>query len=159
MSLMGTLGLENVEADPNAIPDGKYAGEVFKDEYVYVASKDEVSHVFTYRVTEGEHKGAQRTEWFLLGKNPQRDDNGNIVSLDVTMDDTKRRWYKKRFVDLGVPEAQVPNVKPGDQVGKKINFGVKRNNGYINVNFVELRQEAATPEAGTSGNAISSSMF
>jgi hypothetical protein len=147
--LMGTLGLDKVEADPNAIPDGKYVGEVMKDEYVHVAKNDTVSHVFTYRVTDGPHKGAQRTEWFQLGTNPTRDENGNITGLDVTMTEQAKQWYKKRFTDLGVPDAEVPNQKPGDQVGKKINFGVKRNGAYINVNFVELRQEGTTSQAVT----------
>lgn len=139
MSIMGSLGLENVSADPNDVPDGKYAGVVFKDEYVYLTNDDSVSHVITYRVEDGEHKGAQRAEWFKLGVNPTRDQFENIVGLDVTMDDTKRRWYKKRLVDLGVPEDQIANLKPGDLTGKPVNFGVKRNGQYINVNFVELR--------------------
>lgn len=141
---MGSLGLDNVSADPNDIPDGKYAGSVFKSEYVYLENDDSISHVITYKVDDGEHKGAQRAEWFKLGNQPVRDEAGNVTSLNVTMDDTKRRWYKKRLVDLGVPEEQINTVKPEDLIGKQVTFGVKRNGQYINVNFVEVRGGSLT---------------
>lgn len=151
MSLMGSLGLENVEHDPNNVPDGKYLGEVAEETYVHSKKDDSISHVITYKVTEGDHAGARRQEWFKLGKNPQRDEFGNITSLDITMTDQAKGWFKKRMVDLGTAPEEVGNLKPGDNVGKQVTFGVKRNGDYVNVNFVELRQQAAPTEQAPQG--------
>src|SRR3954468_3277747 len=68
--LLGSLGLNDVPADPNAIPDNTYDGEVMKSELVFVASKNSINHVITYKVTEGERKGAQKQEWYELGVAP-----------------------------------------------------------------------------------------
>lgn len=154
MSFMDSLGIDSVEADPNALPDGKYAGEVFKSELVWSKAKGTISHVITYRVTEGERAGAQRQEWFTLGTDPVYDDEGNLVSLTPTMTEQAKPWYKKRFVDLGVPEAEVSKTKPEALVGLPVNFGVKKNGAYININFVELRHTAEVDpsQESSSGN-------
>lgn len=160
MNLLGTLGLDKVEADPNAIPDGKYDGEVYKSEYVLSENKDSISHVITYRVTEGQYKGAQRQSWNQLGKAP-RDASGNfpkspsdIVTYEPSMSEAQKSWYKKTFVDLGVPEDQVHTTPIESLVGKQITFGVKKNNGYVNVNFVELREPTTQgPDSGNAGSA------
>ena len=159
MSLMGSLGLDQVEADPNALPDGKWAGVIFKSEFVLVKSKGEVSLVITYKVTEGVKNGAQRQEWFTIGKNPL-DANGNptenineVASMTPSMTEQQKPWFKKRLVDLGVAEADIPSLDPKTLVGKNVTFGTKKNNGYININFVELRDgtTATGPEAAPSG--------
>lgn len=155
MSLMGSLGLDEVEHDPNKIPDGRYNGEVSKEEYVHSKKDDSISHVITYKVTDGDHKGAQKQEWFKLGVNPTRDEFGNVVDLDVTMTETAKGWFKKRMVDLGTEPEQVGNLVPGDNVGKAVTFGVKTNGEWQNINFVELREPseavATPPQGGISG--------
>ena len=65
-NLLASLGLDSVSADPNAIPDNRYNGEVVKSEYVVAKRKGTLNHVITYRVTEGDHKGAEKAEWFKL---------------------------------------------------------------------------------------------
>lgn len=154
-NLLGSLGLDQVEADPNALPDGKYDGEVLKSEYVLVQRKDTINHVITYKVTDGDHVGAQRQQWYTLGTEP-RDAEGNwpestdaITSYTPTMSDAQKSWYKKLHVDLGIPEQDVPSTPPAALVGKPVTFGIKKNNGYININFVELREVVGGVE-GTS---------
>lgn len=150
---MDGLGLDNVDADPNALPDGKWPGVVFKSEYVVVKKNNTVAHVITYKVTDGEKAGAQRAEFWNIGKDPVfAEDGKTIVSCTPTMSEAQKPWYKKRFVDLGIPEAQVTKTEPSALVGKEVIFGTKKNDGYINVSFVELRNPvsaatAAAPEA------------
>lgn len=152
-NLMDSLDLGSVEADTNALPDGRWAGEVMASRYVHVKKDNSIAHVITYIVTEGERKGAQRQEWFKIGKDPVfeegHDGDANfVVSLTPTMTDQQKPWYKKRFVDLGVPEEDVPSTKPEDLVGRQVTFGTKKNGEYINVSFVELRDVTASPSTG-----------
>lgn len=148
MSLMDSLGLENVEADPNALPDGKWPGVITRSEYVVVTKNNTVSHVITYQVTdESNRKGAQRQEWFRLGTDPVVDNDGNITSMTPTMSEEQKSWYKKRFVDLGIAEEDVPKTEPKDLVGKQVTFGTKKKDGFINISFVELRDADVTTQA------------
>lgn len=142
-NLMQSLGLNQVESDPNALPDGKWPGVVFKSELVFVEKKNTISHVITYKVTDGERKGAQRQEWFELGKDPKYDEQKNLIGLDLTMTDERKSWYKKRFEDLGIHPDSVESTDPKDLVGIPVIFGTKKNQGYININFVEVRQDAS----------------
>lgn len=148
MNLLGALGLDQVSADPNEIPDGKYDGDIFRSEYVLAKDKSKFSHVVTYRVTEGENKGAQRQQWYTIGKNPKNAQGGepdaltDIAAYEPAMSDSSKSYYKKMWVDLGVPEAAIATASPEDLVGKQVTFGVKRNGGYTNINFVELRAAA-----------------
>lgn len=155
MNLLGTLGLDKVESDPNAIPDGKYDGDVFKSEYVLSKNKDTVSHVITFRVTEGANKGAQRQSWYTLGSEPRNAEGEfpskpeDITTYNPTMSESQKSWYKKMFVDLGIPEADVSSTPISALVGKNVTFGIKRNGSYININFVELRTPTNTTDGGS----------
>lgn len=159
MSLIGSLGLDAVEADPNYLADGAYPGEVFKSEYV-IREKDgeeTVNHVITYRVTEGDRKGAQKAEWFRLGKDPVREGPANeLVGMTPTMTEQAKTWYKKRLVDLGIPEEEIATLVPQTLVGIPVDFGVKTKNGYTNVSFVSRREipgVAGTAPVAPSGPA------
>lgn len=143
MGLMDSLGLENVEADPNALPDGKWPGVISKSEYVLAKQKDIVNHVISYLVTDGDRKGAIRQEWFGLVKGATQDENGNWVGGTPVMSEQQKPWYKKRLMDLGVPETAMSSFKPEDLVGKEVTFGTKKNGEFININFVELRNPAS----------------
>jgi hypothetical protein len=57
------------------------------------------------------------------------------------MSEQNKSWYKKRFLDLGVAEDEVEDTDIESLVGKAVTFGVKRNGDYLNINFVELRDE------------------
>lgn len=154
-AIMSSLGLDAVEADPNAIPDGRYNGEVFKSEYVYNPKNKTVAHVITYRVIDGSHKGATVTDWNSLGKDPvfaegHDGEIAHVVSMTNTQDEQNKRYYKKTFVDLGIAEQDVPNTSVEELVGKKVIFGVKKNGNYRNITFVEIRDGApATSQAVT----------
>lgn len=148
MDLMATLGLDKVEGDPNALPDGRYLGVIFKSEYVHVPNKNSYSHVITYQVVDGAKKGAQKPEWFTIGTDPVFGEDGKTLeSLTLTMTETAKDWYKKRLLDLGVSEEEVPTFKPESLVGKPVVFGIKKKDGYRNINFVELREATAAPVA------------
>lgn len=154
MNILGSLGLDQVESDPNNIPDGRYVGKVDSSRIVLSKDKSKVMHVTNYKVTEGDHKGAQVADFQQLGVDPQFDEAGNITSFTNTMSDMNKQWYKKRLVqDLGVPEDAVNSgtFDIANLADKAVVFGVKRNNGYVNVSFVELR--ADTPETASANPA------
>lgn len=170
INLLGTLGLQNVAADPNDIPDNTYDGVVAESQYVTVESKDTLAHVITYRVADGPHKGAQRQEWFTIGNAP-RDASGNfaknvtdVVNFQQAMSDQQKMWYKKRWVDLGIAEADVNSgtVAPEALVGRPVTFGVKTKNGFKNISFVNLRKENPTApmqQVNLAGGAIPGGVF
>lgn len=148
--LNATLGLQNVEADPNNIPDGRYDGKVLKSEYVLTKS-GKVAHVTTFQVTSGTNNGAQKQKWDNLGENPLKADGtpaekiDEVASFTPTMKETQKTWYKKFWLDLGIDTDQVV-ANPKDLEGKLVTFGVKRNDGYANINFVELRAAGTVTE-------------
>lgn len=151
---LASMGLDNVEADVNALPDGKYDGVVFKSEYVLIKSKDQLSHVVTYKVTDGDRNGAQRPVWYNLGKEV-KDASGefptsvnDIVSYTPSMPEVSKSYYKKMFVDLGIAEQAVSTTPIENLIGIPVTFGVKKRDGYINVNFVE-RRDASTQSVAT----------
>lgn len=158
MGLLGSLGLDKVEADPNYLPEARYAAEVFKDEYLFhkskgSAEKDTISHVITYRVTEGDRKGVSKAEFFEIGKNPEYDEAGALVGLTPTMSEQQKPWYKKRLLDLGLTEQEIDDHEPGDLVGKSITMGIKKNGEYTNISFIELR-EGSTDESTEGFNVL-----
>lgn len=152
MSLLGTLGLDKVEGDPNNLPDGKYRGVVSRSEYV--EKKDgTLSHVITYKVTDpsSPRKGAEKAEWFNLGKDVVRDDSPakKITGFTPTMSEAAKPWYKKRFLDLGIPEDRINEIDVADLVGVEVDFGVKTKDGFSNINFAQKASgntAAATPQ-------------
>ncbi len=146
---MASLGLDKVTADPNAIPAGVYDCTVSKVEYVHAKSKNTLGHVITYLVESGDYKGASITHWFTLGNNPTFDANGSPTGYEPTMTEQNKTYYKKAFVDLGIPEDQVGLVDPASVVGRKCTVTLKINEPspgqvYRNVSGVTLRDGAAT---------------
>lgn len=146
-NLLNSLGLGEVEADPNAIPDGRYDAVVMKSEYVHVKGKDALAHVITYKVTDGDNAGAQVPHWFNLGVNPKFNENGQPISFTPTMTQGNKQWYKKAFVDLGIPEDQVTATPISALVGRECTIGVKKNGQYRNVTYVEARGNALAQAA------------
>lgn len=165
-----TLGLGNVDADVNNLPDGRYDGKVKSSQYVYVDSKDTLSHVISYEVTEGEYKGRNKDEWFMLAREPRKADGSapdkgkvdisEIATLTPAMSDNAKPWYKKRHLDLGVPEqAFDAGINIATLEGRPVTFGVKRKDGYVNINFVESREVDTTngPVALNTGESVTGS--
>jgi hypothetical protein len=146
--IFDTLGLGNVESDPNALPDGKWIGDVFKSQYVE-KNDGTVAHVLTYRVTDGDRKGAQRQEWFELGTGAVKEGDKIVDVQTPTMPEDRKSWYKLRLESLN-PGVVIDNTyRPEQEVGKQVYFGTKRNGAYINVNFVEIRNATAPVQATT----------
>lgn len=159
-----SLGLNAVAGDPNNLPDGRYDGKVAKESLIYVDSKDTLSHVIQYQVTDGEKKGGTKDEWFTLATQPRLKDGSRpakgevdittIGSLEPSMSDQAKDWYKKRYLDLGFTSEEVDSnsVEIGALVGLPVTFGVKRKDGYVNINFVEKREvDAATSTTESTG--------
>ena len=156
-NLMASLGMDQVEGDPNALPDGKWVAEVSASDYVHAKNKNTYAHVLSYKVVEGTKKGAIKQEWFTIGEDPVfAEDGTTLVGLTPTMTPDQKSWYKKRLLDLGVEESQIDDgtFRPHQVVGLPITFGTKKKEGYINVNFVELRTPT-TSAPGTTTGALS----
>lgn len=158
MSLIASLGLSEVTGDPNDLPVGKYDGIVSKSEYVLSESKNKVSHVVTYQVTEGDRKGASKQVWYDL-YNEIVDAEGNfpksvedIKGGKPAMTEAQKNWYKKAIMDVtGVSRDEANSVEPPAWEGKEVTFGVAEKNGYRNVSFVERRNAAPATPQGVSG--------
>jgi len=142
MDLMGTLGLDNVE-DPNNLPDSKYAGVIYKCEYV-ISKSDKLGIAITYKVTDpgSKYNGREKFEWWTIGEEPTKDENGEFKVGKVTMSESQKPWFKKRMADIGIPESRLSNLKNADlagRIGTEVFFGIKNKDGFNNVNFVEMR--------------------
>ena len=154
MNLSQSLGLQDVEANVNHLPPGRYSGIVKDSKYVRTGpDKSKVAHVLTYQVVDGDQKGKQPAEFFGLGDQVVADDQGNITSYNPTMLDSQKPWYKKRQMDLGIPEDRISTYDVAELIGKPVTFGIKHNDGYVNVSFVELRDDSAQAAAGVTGGA------
>lgn len=156
MGLIASLGLSEVSGDPNDLKTGKFDGVVSASEFVLVESKKQVSHVVTYKVTEGESIGAEKQVWYNLytdivdaeGNFPAKVED--IKNGKALMTEKNKQWYKKLFMDLtGCAEDEVDTKEPSDLLGIEVTFGVAEKNGYKNVNFVE-RRNSAPAEVATS---------
>lgn len=163
MSLLSSLGLNDIPSDPNDIPDGKYDGVVQASDYVIVDSKGTLNHVVTYQVIDGDHKGAQRQVWYTLYKNIVDSEGAvpfnvdNIKGGTPAMTDANKRWYKKMWCDLlGLDDSTFDAAKHDvkDLVGIPVTFGVKTKDGYKNVNFVERRMPETTTAAASGISAF-----
>ena len=142
---LNDLGLENVEADPNHIADGKYEAFVFNSE-VRTKKDGGRSWVITYKIAPGQtHSGQQQQEWFDLAP------TGDNAEL-------KKSFLKRRVLSLGVPESQIGTFNPGDVMGLKVAIAIVHRNGYQNVNSVELMEDGAL-SASTASPSASPDLF
>ncbi len=150
---MASLGLDKVTADPNAVPAGVYDCVVSKVEFVHGKSNNSLGHVITYQIEDGDYKGASITHWFTLGDNPTFAADGKTpTGYNPTMTEQQKTYYKKAFVDLGIPEDMVTSTDPQSVVGRKCTVTVKVNEPtpgkiYRNVSGVTLRDGAAQAQA------------
>lgn len=160
-SLFGSLGLDKVESDPNAIPDGDYDGEVSDSRLVYLKKNNTVQHVISYKVTAGKYTGATRSEFFLLYADPKDasgapvDHADKMVTATPAMSEAAKPWYRLRLEQLGVPAAMLDNGQFNDVTklkGIPVVFGVKRNpQGFVNVSYARKRDVTVTPPQSLDG--------
>lgn len=136
---LSDLGLDQVEADPNFLPNSKYAGYLY--DIKVVKFKDTTKGkalVFVYKVSDGDHKGKTIDEF---------------KSANSFDEPSKKSWLKQRLLSLGVNEAEINNVDLASLKGKAVWFTTKQNGEYRNVTSVELRDDsvevASSPASGS----------
>jgi len=142
MDLFGSMGLDDVEADPNHIAPGEYPAFVFESTVVTAKTGKNAgknSWVVTYKISDGKFNGKTQQEWF---------------SLDPTNQQVKP-WLKRRILSLGVPETKVGGFSPADVVGTPVFVKIKHKDGYQNVADVHLRDENATTDTSEADDLIS----
>lgn len=138
---LADLGLDSVEADPNHLPTSTYNGYVTDCKIVEAKDKSKGKFlVFTYKVSDGEHRGKTIDEW---------------KSANAFDEKKKKSYLKQRILSLGVPEARLGSVSPEDLTGIAVRFTVKQKGEYTNVTFVALRDENEVSEDAVSPLAAS----
>lgn len=128
MDLFGSMGLDDVEADPNFIPAGEYAAYITDSAIVTAKTGKNMgknSWVLTYKVSDGKFNGRTQQEWF---------------SLDPSNEQVKP-WLKRRLLSIGVPESRIGSFNPADVVGTPVFVKIKHKDGYQNVADVKQRNE------------------
>lgn len=120
---LADLGLENVEDDPNAFPDGTYNAYLTAAKVQGIKNNTEKRLVLTYKIFEGPYNGRTIDEW---------------KNCDPTASDRDKSWLKQRLKTLGVPEERFANLNPDDLVGIAVRITTKRNGQYRNVTNVAL---------------------
>lgn len=142
MGFLSDLGLDDVDSDPNALPDGTYKAALF--ECKIIEAKDAAKGkfvVFTYKVTDPDSKyqGTTIDEW---------------KSANSFDEPRKKAWLKQRIMSLGVPEARVNAVDPSDLLGTAVDVTVKQKGEYRNVTFVKLSDESSAAAEPVSAGSI-----
>jgi uncharacterized protein involved in high-affinity Fe2+ transport len=136
---LADLGLDEIDDDPNAFPDGTY--NAYLTEAKVVALKDAAKGkrlVLTYKIFDGDHKGKTIEEWKGINK------------FDSARD---KAWLKSRMLSLGVPEDKINSISPDDLTGIAVRITKKQNGQYRNVTNVVLGhagEEEATVSAASS---------
>lgn len=133
---LNDLGLDEVNADPNYIADGKYRAFVYNSE-VRTKKDDSKSWVLSYKIApDQKHAGQVQQEWFDLAP---KGDNAEL----------KRSFLKRRVLSLGVPESKIGSVQPNDLIGLEVSITIKHSGSYQNVGTVELAGGATSASAST----------
>jgi hypothetical protein len=138
MGILGSLGLGNVESNPNHMPDNKYRGVIKESRFTYVESKNTLNHVIVYQSTEGATKGKVESEWWPLGtphyeENPEVPGSKKLVGLTPTMSEKSKTFYKKRLESLGTSDAEIDANGPESLVAMDVEFTIVHRNGYQNI--------------------------
>lgn len=150
MGLMDSLGLGDVEADPNAFPDGWY-GTVLYKAGVIETKKGDVSVLLSFKCNDGSKKsGAEKPEFFTLGNQAVKDEAGKITGFTPTIKETQKSYLKKRLLELGVPQNIVDagtwdNDTLNGLIGSEYNIQVYNKNGFCNIGQVAPKVAGAAP--------------
>jgi hypothetical protein len=153
MDILGTLGLDSVSANPDDVPTGSYDAVIYQSEFVLSKNKDTIAHVITFKVEGGDNDGAKPSQWNTLGKTPRNEAGEfpakveDVTQYEPTMSKKQESYYKKTWVDSGVPEDQVGKLPPEALVGKPVTIRVYMSNGYKNVAVNGVRVvDSASPQ-------------
>lgn len=150
MGFLNDLGLDNVEADPNHIPDGQYPGFVYKSSLTIKKKDGTTQWAITYKVAPDAPvaAGKSQDEWFKVKGAPGKP--------ETEPTENNKEWLKKRVLSLGVPESQVNSLDPQDVEGTAVFFTIVHRNGYQNIGNVWLRDEKTGLATQVSGPATDS---
>jgi hypothetical protein len=152
MGLLDSLGLDQVEADPNSLPDGKYGSVLYKADII-ATKTDKVMAMFVFKVNDGgKQHGKEKPEFWEFGTGVVKAEDGTISFTTPTMTEDRKSWFKNRLIALGVPDAQTPKFDQAmadGLVGTEVFMGIKNKNGYCNINFIERRNAGAGNVAST----------
>ena len=133
---LADLGLDEIDEDPNAFPDGTY--NAYLTEAKVVNLKDSAKGkrlVLTYKIADGPHKGKTIDEW------------KSINAFDSARD---KAFLKSRILSLGIPESRISSLDVNDLVGTEVRITKKQNGQYRNVTNVVLGHAGAEAEASAS---------
>lgn len=139
MGFLSELSLENVEADPNAFPDGTYNAYTTDAKIVQVNNKTEDRLVITYTLADGQHKGKQIDEF---------------KNCDKTATARDLAWLKSRLLSLGVPEASMGSINPDDLKGIECRITKKQKGEYHNITNVVLGHADSDGSSAVSADAL-----
>lgn len=142
MSIFDELNIDDPSIpDPTAgLPAGQYKAFLFECKVVPNKNDSAKRNVeFTYKVSEGDHKGSTIKEW----KSANKDDEPKT-----------KGWLKLRLESLGRKDGQ----GPGDLVGTPVVIKVVQNGTFTNVNeVIRLNADGTVPTAGATATAAASS--
>ncbi len=154
MGLMDSLGLGDVEADPNAFPDGWYGTVLFKAGIIE-SKKNDVMVLLSFKCNDGGKKtGVEKPEFFTLGNQAVKNEKGEITSFTPTMKDVQKSYLKKRLLSLGIPQNIVDSSAWDDAtlkglIGNEYSIQVYNSKGFCNIG--EVRPKTAGAAASSTG--------
>lgn len=144
--LFASMGLDDVEADPNHIADGMYNAHVYESQILTAKSGKKAGRpqwVLNYKILEGTYKGRVQSEWFDLGPN----------------NDQAKPWIKRRILSLGVPESKVSEFQPADVIGTPVTVKIQTKDGWQNVVNVDLGHKAVDNGQQPTSGAVDTSQL
>ena len=121
---LADLGLDEIDEDPNRLPDGPY--NAYLTDAKVVTLKDAAKGkrlVLTYKIADGPHKGKIIDEW---------------KGINAFDDARSKAFLKQRILSLGVPEDKISTLDLNDLVGLEVRITKKQNGQYQNINNVTL---------------------
>lgn len=143
MGFLADLGLDSVEADPNALPDNTYPAFVYDAKMVaYKDTSKGKALVLTYKIADGPHKGKTIDEWKSAN----------------SFDDARQKGFlKQRILSLGIPETKIADLDLDDLKGLAVTIKTKKNGQYTNVNYAAPRDENAPSPSDSGGASVGAS--
>lgn len=143
-NFLNELGLENVEANPNFIPSGKYPAFVF-DSQVKMSKRNIKQWVITFKIAPESETTPGRTQSEF--KNLQFTGDAESISF-------QKSFLKQRVLSLGIPESRINVFQPNEVIGQPVwitithkhdKDGVDRQNvGDVSLRDVESNTPASS---------------
>lgn len=134
-SLFGDLDIASASDNPYGVPDDTYKC-VVADLKIALNSKGNRGMTLTFKVTEGDYKGQEITDYKRLPSSVDKEPLTGKKREDALS------YIKLRLRDLGIPDSQMNSLKREDLVGTEcyVSTITKSSNGstFVNVRNVSL---------------------